>query len=221
MGFLQEHEAFVRLHEEKRTGERLRRLQEGHGYAEKLFLQQVWWPTIGHFHQLHPEYEVKDYQDGTRFIDFAYLRLPYRIGIEIDGYGPHARDIDRTRFGDNLMRQNQLVLDGWKVFRFSYDDITQKQRRCQQMILHLMGRWYGEYAQPISLTHREKEIVRLAAMSVEPLKPRIVAGHLGIRPENARIWLQRLHAKGILRPASGDLRIRSYLLDSTGERFML
>ena len=45
--------------------------------------------------------------------------------------------IDRGRFGDNLMRQNQLVLDGWKIIRFSYDDLTQRKRRCQQMILHM------------------------------------------------------------------------------------
>lgn len=186
MSFTQEYEAFVRVHEKSRTGERLRRLQEGHGHAEKLFLQQVWWPIIGHFRQLHPEYEVKDYQDGTRFIDFAYIRFPYRIGIEIDGYGPYVRDIDRTRFGDNLMRQNQLTLDGWKVFRFSYDDITQKQRRCQQMILHITGRWYSDQTHPISLTHREEEIARLAANTIDPLKPQVVADHLGIRVEHAR-----------------------------------
>ncbi|MFD0697850.1 DNA-binding response regulator [Paenibacillus sp. GCM10027628] len=218
MDFQREHEAFIQSHQEKRTGERLRRLQEGHGHAEKLFLQNIWWGAVGHFRNLYPEYEVKDFQDGTRYVDFAYLRPPYRICFEIDGYGPHARDVDRWRFGDNLMRQNQLMLDDWKVFRFSFDDITQKQRRCQQIILHIMGRWFGEQVQPISLTHREKEIAHMAAIAVEPLKPKLVATRLGIRVEHARRWLHRLHEKGILRPASGDQRIRSYVLDTAGKQ---
>ncbi|MEW9699911.1 DNA-binding response regulator [Paenibacillus sp. SI8] len=224
MGFQQEHEKLIQAHDERRTGERLRRLREGHGHAEKLFLQQVWWGAVGHFRHLHPEYEVKDFTDGSRYVDFAYLRPPYRICIEIDGYGPHARDVDRWRFGDNLFRQNQLVLDDWKVLRFSFDDIAQKQRRCQQFILHMMGRWYGEANQPnaISLTHREKEIARLAAFAVEPLTPKAVAVHLGIRVEHTRRWLHELHRKGVLRPASGGKqRIRSYVLDSAGKQLFL
>ena len=209
MDFQQEYEAFVRWHQTRRSGERLRRLREGHGHAEKLFLEGLWWPVVGHFQYLHPEYEVKDFQDGTRFLDFAYLRSPFRIGIEIDGFGPHARDIDRGRFGDNFMRQNQLVLDGWKIIRFSYDDLTHKKRRCQQLILHMLGRWYGESDVSISAEYQEKEIMRLAAMSIEPLKSRNVAELLGIRPEAARVWLRRLHAKGLLQPASGEQRVKS------------
>lgn len=221
MEFAEGYEAFIRHHEEKRTGERLRRLREGHGHAEKLFLQQIWWPAVGHFRYLHPEYEVRDFHDGTRFVDFAYVRPPFRICFELDGYGPHLRDVDRWRFGDNLMRQNQLVLDDWKVFRFSCDDITQKQRRCQQFILHIMGRWFGEQIFPVRLSSREKEIARMALDAVEPLKPKLVAARLGIRVENSRKWLHRLHEKGILRPAGGEQRIRSYDLGPAGEQLYL
>lgn len=63
---------FLANHLANREGERYRRLQEGHGHAEQLFLQQVWWPAFGGFTDLHPEYEVKDFRDGTRFLDFAF-----------------------------------------------------------------------------------------------------------------------------------------------------
>lgn len=212
---------WLKEHEGRRSGERLRRLKEGHGHAEKLSLEQIWWPAIGHFRYLHPEYEVKDFQDGSRFIDYAYIRAPFRVAVEIDGYGPHAREADRWRFGDNLMRQNQLVLDGWKIIRFSFDDIAQKQRRCQQLILHLMGRWYGERKQTVSLLGRELDIARLAAGSLEPITPGTVASHLGIRPENARKWLGRLIGNGVLRPASGERRIRSYVLTEAGRRLFV
>ncbi|UKS24872.1 DNA-binding response regulator [Paenibacillus sp. HWE-109] len=221
MDFYQEHEIFVQHHKLRRSGERLRRLQEGHGYAEKLFMQHIWWPVVGHLRYLHPEYEVRDFQDNTRFVDFVYLRPPHRICIEIDGFGPHARDIDRTRFGDNLMRQNQLMLDDWKVLRFSVDDITGHQRRCQQVIWNMMGRWYADDCgrEMWSLTNREKEITRLAASAVDPLKPQAVAAHLGIRVEHARKWLRSLHGKGIIKPASGVQRVRSYVLAPSGREW--
>ncbi|WP_342779106.1 hypothetical protein [Paenibacillus hemerocallicola] len=119
MGFESDYESFMRNHAHERDGERLRRLMDGHGHAERTFLERVWWPSVGSFDWLHPEYEVSDFKDGYRYLDFAYIRFPYRIGIEIDGYGPHLRDVSRTHFADQLMRQNHLVIDGWRVIRFS------------------------------------------------------------------------------------------------------
>lgn len=70
MSFESEYEAFIARHKEKRTGKKLRRVQEGHGHAEKLFLETVWWPAIGHFDHLqrqnHPVIE------GWKVIRFAY-----------------------------------------------------------------------------------------------------------------------------------------------------
>ncbi|MCY9697783.1 hypothetical protein [Paenibacillus alginolyticus] len=65
--FEKAHEAFLAKHISMRGGERLKRLKEGHGHAEKLFLEQIWWSAFGHFQDLHPEYEIKDFRDGTRF----------------------------------------------------------------------------------------------------------------------------------------------------------
>lgn len=221
MDFETEYQTFLNSHAERRSGERLRRLNEGHGYLEKMFLQNIWWPAIGHLRYLHPEYEVTDFLDGTRFLDFAYLRPPYRIKFAADGYGPHQQQLDRWRFGDNLMRQNHLTLDGWKVFRFSSDDILNKQRRCQQFVLHLIGRLYGDVVEQVTLDPKEKEIVRFIAMSAIPVTPKHLAGFLSIHPENARLWLNRLYRKRIVKGASGNGRIRSYVLDSAGKQLFL
>lgn len=40
MGFKEEYQAFLNAHLQARTGERLRRLQEGHNQAEMLFLKK-------------------------------------------------------------------------------------------------------------------------------------------------------------------------------------
>jgi hypothetical protein len=46
---------FLAFHEQNRSGERRGRLVRGHGFAEKLLLQNVWWPVFGTFRNLHPE----------------------------------------------------------------------------------------------------------------------------------------------------------------------
>lgn len=46
MGFEVEYQSFLNRHLQARKGERLRRLQEGHGKAEIMFLEKVWWPLF-------------------------------------------------------------------------------------------------------------------------------------------------------------------------------
>lgn len=123
MNFKRAHAEFIKFHSCRRRGERLRRLREGHGHAERRFLERVWWPTFGHLHFLHPEYEIADFHDGNRFLDFAFLRGRIRLAIEVDGYGAHVSKPSRRQFADQLDRQNHLILDGWALLRFSYDQV--------------------------------------------------------------------------------------------------
>lgn len=58
MDFGQAYAKWLEDHEKRRSGERRGRLVRGHGHAEQLFLQQVWWPAVGSLDHLHPEYEV-------------------------------------------------------------------------------------------------------------------------------------------------------------------
>lgn len=73
MGFQEEHESLLMRAIKPLKGEAKRRLLKGHGFSEKMFLEKVWWPAVGHFRQLHPEYEVSDFRDGARYLDFAYF----------------------------------------------------------------------------------------------------------------------------------------------------
>ncbi|WP_082882681.1 hypothetical protein [Paenibacillus swuensis] len=145
-------------------GARLIRLQEvGIGHAESLFLEKVWWPIFGHFEYLHAEYEVRDFEDGYRFIDFAYIRGRYKIGFEVDPYGTHARDISRWDYDNQLERGNHLLIDDWLITRYSLNHVTNKSRRCQQFVLHLFGHWFGAFSDDDTeeLNMREREIVKL------------------------------------------------------------
>ncbi|MGJ7919300.1 DNA-binding response regulator [Neobacillus sp. LXY-4] len=212
MGFEEEYQAFLNAHLQARTGERLRRLQEGHKQAEMLFLKQVWWPLFYQFKYLHPEYEVDDFKDGKRYLDFAYIRPGIRICLEIDGYGPHLKNISRWQFSDNLERQNQLVIDRWTVVRFSFDQVKENPRRCQQVVQQVIGRWLGDELDQTSLSFLEKEVLRLVIRKGEDISPTEVEKYLKLSDKTVKKVLSLLVEKKMLIPASGTKRIRTYRL---------
>jgi hypothetical protein len=212
MGFEEEYQVFLNAHSNVRTGERLRRLEEGHSQAEMLFLKQVWWPSYFHFRYLHPEYEVDDFKDGKRYLDFAYIRPAVRICFEIDGYGPHLKNISRWQFSDSLERQNQLVIDGWTVIRFSYDQVSEKPRRCQQIVQQVIGRWLGDELDQTPLSILEKEVLRLAIRKGEAVSPIEIEKYLQLTDKTVKKVLSQLVDRKMLIPASGNMRVRSYRL---------
>ncbi|SEN43580.1 hypothetical protein SAMN05192533_11345 [Mesobacillus persicus] len=212
MGFEKEYQAFLNAHLQARTGERLRRLQEGHKQAEMLFLKQVWWPLFHQFKYLHPEHEVDDYKDGKRYLDFAYIRPGIQICLEVDGYGPHLKNISRWQFSDNLERQNQLVIDRWTVIRFSFDQVKENPRRCQQIVQQVIGKWLGDELDQTSLSFLEKEVLRLVIRKGEDISPTEVEEYLKLSDKTVKKVLSQLVEKKMLIPTSGTKRIRSYRL---------
>ena len=182
-----------------------------HGHAEKALLRDVLWPALRSFEYLHAEYEVSDFRDGVRFLDYAYLRPPRLVDIEADGHGPHARHADQQKFSDDLMRQNHLILDEWAVIRFAYPDIRDNPRMCQQIILQMLGKFYGGPEQfRLGLPLKQREILRYAAYAPHPIKPSEVSALLGVGLRQARMLLKQLVDEGHLEPAGGTERIRSY-----------
>lgn len=211
MEFQEAYAAFLQRHRQGRSGECLRRLEEGHGHAERLFLEQVWWPAVGHFDTLVPEYEIQDFRGGVRYLDFAWLRKPYRICLEIDGYGPHVRDISRWQHADHLQRQNDLVMDDWIVLRFAYDDVRERPRRCEQTLQQALGKWFGHTVPSVHLDQEEKKVVQFMISKGEATLASI-AEHLQVCTKTARKHLTNLMDKRVIEPASGQKRIRLYRL---------
>lgn len=193
-------------------GDRLKRLKEGLGVAERQFLQKVWWPMFGNFERLHPEFQVLDYKDGLRYIDFAYIRSSFRVAIEIDGYGPHSRDITQAQFWDDLQRQNHLIIDGWLLLRFPYMAVVSYPRECQRTIQQLFGIWEGSLGAVDDLTVWQREVFRLAIRSPGPITPSDVCRSLHISGDLARNTLHQLVDTRWLVPDGGTARIRRYML---------
>lgn len=221
MAFEEQYSEWIARHLASRQGERARRLEEGHGHAESLFVEKVWWPSFWSLDHLHPEYEVNDFKDGYRYLDFAYIRSGLLLAVEIDGYGPHLRNISRLQFSDHCRRQNDLILDGWMVLRFTYDDVKESPRYCQQTLQQFMGRWLGEGKLVQVIDYVEKEIIRLFLRTGRPLTPGDICRHMRVENKTARKWLRQMADKNWLEPARGSERIRSYQLSMEGKRFVI
>jgi hypothetical protein len=211
------YEEWLRRHMERRTGERRKRLAEGLGYLEKLFLSDVWWPSFGNLRDLHPEFEVSDFKDGTRFLDFAYVAGSLRMCMELDAFGTHHRDIDRWQHSDHLDRQNDLLIDGWKLLRFSLVKIKQNPRHCQQKLQQALGRWGGGKT-AVSLDDPiDQAILRFMETQGKDLSPTFIARELGWNHSTTAKHLRSLHQRNYVIPLkSGTKRVSRYLLNLNG-----
>lgn len=190
---------------------RLEILNKGLGHGTVEFLRSVWFPAIGHFNDLHPEWEVRDFSNGYRYLDLAYMPGDARGGIEIQGYGPHARDLDVRRFKDLCRRHCLLALDGWTFLPIAYPSIVEESKQCQQLILSFVGRFVATDV-PASLSWLEAEAVRFARRLLRPITPLELAAHLRISDRHTRRILHKLVELRILDIASGEQRVRTYKL---------
>lgn len=67
MSFQAVYGNWLEKHLKERNGEEKRKLADGHGHVEKLFLERVWYPAMKQLEYLHREYKVADFRDGSRF----------------------------------------------------------------------------------------------------------------------------------------------------------
>lgn len=123
MSFQIEHEKWMNDHLKRRKGERLDALKRGHGYGNRLFVERIWWTLSGHFHGLHPEYEVKDWRGRSYFVDFMWMVGAARFAFEIMDFGSHGTD--RTKYRRDLNRGLFLQAQDCSVYSISLDELTE------------------------------------------------------------------------------------------------
>ncbi|WP_338540709.1 transcriptional regulator [Paenibacillus tundrae] len=190
----------------------LSRIENGLEHGTLEFLRSVWFPVMKNFNHLQPEWEVRDFHNGFRYLDLAYLPgNGIKGSIEIQGYGPHARDLDVRRFKDLCWRHCLLTLDDWIVLPIAYLSIKDEPKRCQQLVLSFMGKFIATDIPP-SLTWLEAETVRYARRILRPFAPTELATHLRITDQHARRILHSLINQQILHVASGTKRYRTFIL---------
>jgi very-short-patch-repair endonuclease len=73
-------------------------------------------------------------------LDFAWI--DERVAVEVDGRAVHGPDM----LGADLRRQNRIVLAGWLILRFTYEDLVRFPADTAQQVgraLALGGTWAG------------------------------------------------------------------------------
>jgi superfamily II DNA or RNA helicase len=92
---------------------------------------------------LIPQYPIRDIYDGGRFIDFAFISRLDKYAFEIDGevwHAPNGAMVSPGIYRDQLLRQNSLVYQGWKVYRWTDIQLTTERERIQEQLLLFLER---------------------------------------------------------------------------------
>lgn len=81
------------------------------------------------------EHPVEDIYGVGRSIDYALTTADARIAFEIDGLTWHHPDaITVNKFEDDLLRQNSLIHQGWRVFRWTDREVMQEPERVKEQL---------------------------------------------------------------------------------------
>jgi very-short-patch-repair endonuclease len=84
---------------------------------------------------LSPQHPVTDIYRGSRFVDLALRARGEKIAFEIDGLPWHVPEVvPAEKYEDDLLRQNSLVHQGWRVFRWTDRQIAQEPERVKEQL---------------------------------------------------------------------------------------
>ncbi|GGG77062.1 hypothetical protein [Paenibacillus radicis (ex Gao et al. 2016)] len=192
------------------------------GRMELLFLEQVWGPAFSYRYEgLTAEFPFRDYKGGQRFADFVYTRNGTRLLIEVDGFTTHARDINHGEFNDHLSRQNDLILSGWLLLRFSAWQVEHQPERCSQTLMQAIGYWWSRTYGPqsgdnLQLWEIKKQLITQFAIRREgKIRPDDVTRLFQVSRRTASNWLRKLLEEGVLTcPSPEAKRITYYHLNN-------
>ncbi len=86
----------------------------------------------------------EDIYGGNRKIDYAIRTLDERVAFEIDGLTWHVPDPERIgKYEDDLLRQNSLIHQGWRVFRWTDRQIAHEPEQIKEELALFLERIPG------------------------------------------------------------------------------
>jgi superfamily II DNA or RNA helicase len=128
---------------------------------------------------LSPEYPVADIYGGSRYIDYALRTIDEKVAFEIDGLVWHAPEaLPVAKYEDDLLRQNSLVHQGWRVYRWTDRQITEEPELVKEQLALFLERIPGllsfddflpkQRGEVLELRpHQEEALLSLAALRAE------------------------------------------------------
>ncbi len=93
---------------------------------------------------LAPQFPVEDIYGSGRFIDFALRTLDEKVAFEVDGLTWHVPDAQAIgKYEDDLLRQNSLIHQGWRVFRWTDRQIADDPEQVKEQLALFLERIPG------------------------------------------------------------------------------
>lgn len=205
MGFREEHERWLHDHFKRRKAERLDALKRGHGYGNRLFAEQVWWPLAGHFQGLHPEYEVKDWRGRSYFVDLLWEVGSSRIAFEIMDFGSHGKD--RSKYRMDLNRGLFLQSQDCMVFYISLDEMKENPSFILSALRNILSPYLSSGNSASRNAERiysktERDLMRSAIRHHRMLRPAEAARELELHTTTVIKYCRMLVEKGKFRPVA-------------------
>ncbi|MBP6063534.1 MAG: DEAD/DEAH box helicase family protein [Fusobacteriaceae bacterium] len=100
-------------------------------YFENVFLELYGEDS---FKYLRKEEQLIGFHGENIFIDYAIEKQNSKIAVEENGESyHHPQKIGVERYRAQLMKQNAIVFQGYKIFRFSMDEVQFKERMVDEM----------------------------------------------------------------------------------------
>ncbi|KYH34341.1 UvrABC system protein B [Clostridium tepidiprofundi DSM 19306] len=109
--------------------------------AEDLFIE-IFSDVFGvdKTNYLYPQYNFVDIYGNNRYIDFALKSEGEKIAIEIDGETWHnPSKVSRDKYYDDLLKQNCLIYDNWKVYRWVYNQLKMQPEKVKDELITFLG----------------------------------------------------------------------------------
>ncbi|MFD2117670.1 hypothetical protein ACFSTH_16800 [Paenibacillus yanchengensis] len=218
MSFKVEHEKWLQAHLTKRQGERKDALRRGHGYGNRLFVENVWWVLIGHFGGLHPEYEVRDSRGRSYFVDFMWIVGGYYFVFEIMDYGSHGRD--RTKFRMDLNRGLFLQAQGFHYIEISLDELKEDSSFVLAMLRSILASYLAISTNQNGIVlHKfgkiERQLMRLAIRHHRVVRPAKAARELELHKDtvikHCRILVNKGKFRAVATGTTGKIYQYEYL----------
>ena len=109
--------------------------------AEELFVQ-LFCEAFGpeKTENLQVQYPCVDIYGQHRYIDFALESPESKVAIEIDGETYHnPSKVSENKYADDLLKQNSLIYDNWKVYRWIYSQLEKQPEKVKDELITFLG----------------------------------------------------------------------------------
>ena len=118
-------------------------IQKSHGNsgAEDRFIN-LFCETFGaeKGEYVYLQYPIVDIYGNHRFIDFALNFPDGKVAIEVDGNTWHEPGkVSEQKYHDDLLKQNSIVYDGWKIYRWTSSQLEKSPDRVKDELITFLG----------------------------------------------------------------------------------